>query len=444
MEYILYSKVLKGKIISKEKPKMLKLFRKDKYLCDMTRLLSSLGRDAGFAPKNIYLTLAEPSCAEGDVVSVGDTVGLLADKSEVFSGVSGMVTEIVKLAGGSFEIKIENDFSEKVSEKCLPFGKRNNIKVTDLTPDMLIREIEAAGISARLKSVSGEPRSLSERIRAAFGKARQMVVICASCDPLDCAAEINAAEFAGDMISGMKILMSALKIGEGVVVLNSESAEQAQAISGHIKDADNIKALLVDLSYPCDNEHLVMYALTGVEISASRNAERVACVVFDEKEVLSIARAFLYGEKETSELVSLSGDLNDCANISIPYGTRFSEIISYCGSEGDGEKKIIVGGLLRGREVSADDTFEKGMSPISVLDEENIPAFDGERCIGCGRCAKFCPMMLMPMYLWRAKNKKTARLFDIDACIECGACQYVCPADIPILGNIKKLKGTDK
>ncbi len=422
---------------------MLKLFQKNRIFRDAVKYTSELPIDIGFAPKNIYLSVAYCSVSLGEPIKIGQRVGESEKGEPIYSGVSGKVSEITQLSEKNFELRIENDFSNAYSKDNLPFGKKNNIKVTDLTPEILTEVINESRISTYGRQITGKERTLSERILESFGKAKQIVINCVSGDPYDTAADRALLENPSDIINGMKILMAALGIGEGVLVLDTQCKKQAETLSDELKDGDNIKIILTDLPYPSDNEHLVMYALTSIEISASKNAERVACAVFDWREVSAICRAFVFGEKETCETVTVSGDITEPMNAKIPYGTKFSEISAYCNGSISPEAKIIVGGLLRGKEVSEDDVFESGMAPIVFVDEESIPLFDGERCIKCGECAKVCPMMLMPMYINLScvfAKRPWAKFFDIDACIECGMCQYVCPSEIPILGNIRKLK----
>ena len=422
---------------------MLKFFRKNKIFRDAVKYTSALPTDTDFAPKNIYLSLSECLVLAGDSVAIGDLVGKKGDGTLVYSGISGRVVSAEKLSDGSFEIVIENDFAKSVSESVLPFGKRNAIKVSDLTPEMLIKEIKEAAITTRGREISEKPRTLCEKVEAAIGKARQIVINCTCADPYDSAADRATLEAPSDIVNGMKILMSALKIGEGFIVLDSEGRARADSLSREIGEGDNIKIVLADVPYPSDNEHLIIYALTSIELSASKNAERIACAVFDWREALAIGRAFVFGERESAENVTVSGDITEPMNAKIPYGTKFSEIIAYCGESAAPQTRIIVGGLLRGREVSEDDVFESSMSPIVILDAESIPSFEGEKCIKCGECARNCPMMLMPMYLYFAGIKgqgRASRLLDADACIECGACQYVCPSEIPILSSIRHLK----
>jgi electron transport complex protein RnfC len=79
---------------------------------------------------------------------------------------------------------------------------------------------------------------------------------------------------------------------------------------------------------------------------------------------------------------------------------------------------------------------------ILMTDNE---AFTGapSACINCGRCAKACPMNLMPMYMdaySRVGDWDGAVKYGLNACIECGCCTYVCPAKRTLVQSFRLAK----
>lgn len=424
---------------------MLKLFRNDQNFIDSVKNSSEIPVNVNFIPRNLHFLLSECDVLPGSDVCVGQILGTTPDSRQVACGVSGKISDISKISEDLFSVIVESDDLMSVCPQDVPFGKRNPIKITDLSCELLLKEIERALVNTRLKTLSFADRTIVQRITDSVGKAKQIVISCVSCDPYDSSFERIIEEYPDDILSGMKILMAALKIGEGVIVVDTENKDRVQRLVGAIKPSDNIKVVLADIKYPSDNEHMILNALTSIELSGDKNAERLACAVFDGREVLSVARAFLSGKKETGEITTVVGENGGFSlNVQVPYGTRLAELAELCGIDpSDPDIRVSVGGMLRGREASVEECFVPGMAPVVFLSSRHIPSFDGKRCLRCGKCVEACPMFLMPNYIYFAcsiKNKSLAERFDIASCIECGACQYVCVGEIPLLAYIRSVK----
>jgi Na+-transporting NADH:ubiquinone oxidoreductase subunit A len=118
--------------------------------------------------------------------------------------------------------------------------------------------------------------------------------------------------------------------------------------------------------------------------------------------------------------------------------------------------------------------FDKGLTLLPVGDEEDLFGFlragynrpsqshtflsvfnkgpldldcgmHGEErpCINCGRCARVCPVAILPQYTMKcmmAGEVEEALAHGLLDCIECGLCAYVCPSKIELLDTLKTAK----
>ena len=85
----------------------------------------------------------------------------------------------------------------------------------------------------------------------------------------------------------------------------------------------------------------------------------------------------------------------------------------------------------------------RGTSAIVAYEKDPIKKQVETNCINCGRCAKVCPIFLMPMLLYKKSKENDIngfnKLYGME-CIECGSCSYICPAKKPLVQCFKIMK----
>ncbi|GLI39171.1 4Fe-4S binding protein [Geobacter hydrogenophilus] len=75
--------------------------------------------------------------------------------------------------------------------------------------------------------------------------------------------------------------------------------------------------------------------------------------------------------------------------------------------------------------------------PNSLVTSNYLAEIDGTNCIGCGKCAKVCPIEAISMVELEAPEagKKRRVLVDTSICIGCGVCALTCPTKACRLGK---------
>ena len=138
------------------------------------------------------------------------------------------------------------------------------------------------------------------------------------------------------------------------------------------------------------------------------------------------------------------GGVKQPKNLLVPNGTSYRDLLDYCGSASDDTVKIISGGPMMGFAVmDLGVTTTKTTGSVLALTKAEANLTMPTPCINCGRCARACPMSLMPMYIdfyTLAGDYDTAVKYGALNCFECGSCAYVCPARRAIVQSVRLCK----
>jgi electron transport complex protein RnfC len=402
------------------------------------------------APEFVYLPLQQhigapvkAIVAKGDKVKMGQVIARndSALSCPVHASVSGTVEGIEirnSYAGpGKTEfIVIKNDGEYELCDTIAPYEK----DITEITGEELVNIVREAGISG----MGGATFPTYAKIQSSLGKATEIIINCAECEPYITANHRLLLENPMDVIGGAKILMLAMGIKKAVFAIEDNKINAAKVLEELIGDDQMMSVKVLKTKYPQGDERQIVYALNRVEIPTGKLPADVGCVIFNAETCHAIYKAVMEGMPLIARTVTIDGDcIAESKNLRIPLGTQYSDIIEYCGGITGNISKIINGGPMMGSaQWDLKATVTKGTSALLFFSDKYEKKTE-PACIHCGRCVSACPMRLQPLYLSLFASKgniEKCMSYNIMSCMECGSCSFICPGNVPIVQYIREAK----
>lgn len=348
---------------------------------------------------------------------------------------SGIVKEVCT-DGNVGAIVIENDFKNALSESVVPFEK----PISKAEPEELCEVIRAAGITDLGKSGV----SLARRLQKAQGKARRLIINCVESEPALSANFRLVLEKTQEIVNGAKILLRATGIEKAVFVVEKSRQEAAEALMALCGASPNFKITALKSKYPQSADRQLTEALAGKRLSEGQTPLDRGFFIIGVESVFAVYQAFVYGLPVTERVLTVGGDaLERSANLRVPIGASFEDVIRHLGGFVQKPQVVLSGGTMTGiAEESLKAVVGKETGAVIAL-LQGAEDREDSACIHCGRCVKVCPERLFPLYIARFSDQnqwEKTKTWDAGLCSECGCCTYVCPAGIPLLKKIRLAK----
>lgn len=382
---------------------------------------------------------------KGDHVYLGEVIGRFDSglSCPVHASVSGTVKDIEMRPsytgyGKTAHIIIENDLQNELH----PDIKACPTPLEETSADTIIDIIKNAGIAG----MGGAAFPTYAKVQSAIGKAKEVIINCAECEPYITANHRLMLEEPERIIGGAKILLKALDLNHAVFAIEDNKKDAAESLTKAIGSDSRFTVEVLKTKYPQGDERQLIYALTGKELAAGKLPADVGCVIFNAETAAAVHDAFTTGMPLIKRVVTVDGDaITEPKNIRVPLGTSYEDVFNFCGGVKDNIARVISGGPMMGTaQWDLNAVIMKNTSAILVLsDEKETDKAGNAACIHCGKCVSVCPMHLMPNYLAafsKADNDEMCEKFGILSCVECGCCTYTCPARVPIVQHIRNKK----
>ena len=393
------------------------------------------------------------------VVAVGDYVvkgQLLGERNgfisvPVHAPANGRITAIEPRPGpsGARVPAVILDTTAPVPEGLTPNLKpeTSNLKPLDWRSarrEDLLARIDAAGICG----MGGAGFPTCVKLCPPPGKrCDYLIVNGAECEPYLCADFRLMLERADRVRTGVEIMRKILGGCAVRLAVEENKPEAVAALEKAFADIDgDVEIVVLPVLYPQGSEKHQIYATVGRVVPEPPALPiDVGCVVENVSTVAAVADAVEHGTLLLSRVTTVSGDaIREPKNVEAPLGTKYADLVAFCGGVKEPPAKVVSGGTMMGFAVPGlEIATTKTTSGLLLLSRRRVFPYVSQPCINCGRCVRACPMKLNPALIGRAveaDDLACAARAHVAVCIECGACTFVCPAYRPLTQLCRRAK----
>ena len=314
------------------------------------------------------------------------------------------------------------------------------------TREELLKRVEEAGICG----MGGAGFPTAVKLNPPPNKRCEYLILNgAECEPYltaDCRLMMERAD---RIRVGVEIMRKVLGGPAVRIAVEANKPEAIAALEKAFADIEgNVEIVVLPVLYPQGSEKHQIYATVGRVVPEPPALPiDVGCVVENVGTVAAIADAVEKGKILLSRVTTISGDaVAEPKNVEAPLGTKYADLVAFCGGTKEPPAKVLSGGTMMGFAVStlAIGTT-KTTSGLLLLSKQRVVQYTSQACINCGRCVRACPMNLNPAEISKAveaNDIKDAEDAHVMTCIECGACSFECPAHRAITQHCRRAKAS--
>ena len=314
------------------------------------------------------------------------------------------------------------------------------------TREELLKRVEEAGICG----MGGAGFPTAVKLNPPPNKRCEYLILNgAECEPYltaDCRLMMERAD---RIRIGVEIMRKVLGGPAVRIAVEVNKPEAIAALEKAFADIEgNVEIVVLPVLYPQGSEKHQIYATVGRVVPEPPALPiDVGCVVENVGTVAAIADAVEQGKILLSRVTTISGDaVAEPKNVEAPLGTKYADLVAFCGGAKEPPAKVLSGGTMMGFAVStlAIGTT-KTTSGLLLLSKQRVVQYTSQACINCGRCVRACPMNLNPAEISKAveaNDIKDAEDAHVMTCIECGACSFECPAHRAITQHCRRAKAS--
>ena len=386
------------------------------------------------SPTNIY----EKNVNIGDDVYVGTLLARRVGNFShgVYSSVSGKVTAIKKMwhpMGRMVEcLEIENDYKNQL----LYDDSVSNPQ--DLTRRQIIDKMEESGLVGL--GGGGFPTYIKYNPGV---QTKYLIINAVECEPYLSCDHVIIMTDVHKILRGVTYMMKAANVNKAKIVIKKNKKDAINVLKEALKNYNGIELFFVNDVYPAGWEKYIVQKVT--KNNYNLRPSEVGAIVNNIHTAYSLCDAVEKNQPLIERYVTFSGEgLKNPVNVLVKIGTLAKDVIKEIGGYQDdlSEAYLICGGPMTGKSIYLDDVvITPNVSGITILKKEEKK--DNPNCLGCGKCATYCPAFLTPTEIKHAYEINDVELLiklNARVCAQCGLCSYVCPSRIDIAEYVGKAR----
>ena len=419
---------------------------KDKAIVEMpcpAELVISMSQHLGAPAK--CLVKAGDYVVKGQLI--GEKNGFIS--VPVHASASGLVKTVeprLGAAGGTAPAVVLDTTAPVPADLPTPNYQLPALDWRSATREELLKRVEEAGICG----MGGAGFPTAVKLNPPPNKRCEYLILNgAECEPYltaDCRLMMERAD---RIRIGVEIMRKVLGGPAVRIAVEANKPEAIAALEQAFADIEgNVEIVVLPVLYPQGSEKHQIYATVGRVVPEPPALPiDVGCVVENVGTVAAIADAVEQGKILLSRVTTISGDaVAEPKNVEAPLGTKYADLVAFCGGAKEPPAKVLSGGTMMGFAVStlAIGTT-KTTSGLLLLSKQRVVQYTSQACINCGRCVRACPMNLNPAEISKAveaNDIKAAEDAHVMTCIECGACSFECPAHRAITQHCRRAKAS--
>lgn len=419
---------------------------KDKAIVEMpcpAELVISMSQHLGAPAK--CLVKAGDYVVKGQLI--GEKNGFIS--VPVHASASGLVKTVeprLGAAGGTAPAVVLDTTAPVPADLPTPNYQLPALDWRSATREELLKRVEEAGICG----MGGAGFPTAVKLNPPPNKRCEYLILNgAECEPYltaDCRLMMERAD---RIRIGVEIMRKVLGGPAVRIAVEANKPEAIAALEKAFADIEgNVEIVVLPVLYPQGSEKHQIYATVGRVVPEPPALPiDVGCVVENVGTVAAIADAVEKGKILLSRVTTISGDaVAEPKNVEAPLGTKYADLVAFCGGTKEPPAKVLSGGTMMGFAVStlAIGTT-KTTSGLLLLSKQRVVQYTSQACINCGRCVRACPMNLNPAEISKAveaNDIKAAEDAHVMTCIECGACSFECPAHRAITQHCRRAKAS--